>query len=238
MKKKNSIHTRLAALAFAASMSLALASCGSGDSSVKESGTVNIPASSKAEVTSSASEAPAESSAAEVSSAVESAADSAAESTASEANAPEVPATASFAEKTKFKYNGATIEYGTKFADIKDQLGKMSKPSSTSTPCVPNAHDVEYYYYAGLIIQVNFEGTIIDIQLNEEMAPGREGSTAGGLKLGDTREKAKEFLGEPTSEDEYCISYKDPDSTKTLNVYDREGEGIYIIGISDMNATL
>ena len=86
---------------------------------------------------------------------------------------------------------------------------------------------------AGLIIQVNFEGTVIDIELTEEMAPGREGTTAGGLKLGDSRERAKELLGEPTSEDEYSISYTKPDTKRTLSIHDREGDGIFLISLID-----
>lgn len=227
MKKNHPIHSRLAALAFAAAVSLMLASCGSSDSSSK-GGTVSLQETSAAEAVSSSSEA------SDVSEpAAESTPGADDQSAASEGSTPAVPATASFAEKTKYIYNGATFEIGSKFADVKDKLGDQAKPSATSTPCVPGAHDVEYFYYAGLIIQVNFEGTIMDIQLNEEMAPGRDGTISVGLKLGDTREKAKELLGEPASEDEYSITYKDPDSKKTLSIYDRENEGIYIIGLTD-----
>ena len=241
MKNRNSVCAKLAAFVLAASMSLALASCGSSDSSNTNSGTVNIPASSEAAVS---SEAPADSSAAEsaaeapaestAETPAESTAETPAESTAENAPStdiePEVPATASFDEKAKFKYNGATFTIGEKFDGIKDQLGNQAKPSSVAKPCAPDAHDVDVYYYPGLTIQVNFEGTIIDITLSEESVPGTDATTASGLKLGDSRETAKKFLGEPSTEDEFSLSYTE--GTKYLSIYDRES-GIYIISLSD-----
>ena len=163
--------------------------------------------------------------------AAESAAESTAEAAASGDREPEVPATASFAEKTKFKFGDAVFSVGDKFADIKDKLGNEAKPSAKSQPCVPGSQEVENFYYAGLSFQVNYEGTIINMAISEENAPGRDASTAGGLKLGDTRETAKKFLGEPAEEDEFGLKYVD--GTTTLNIYDREKDNIFIISIED-----
>lgn len=161
-------------------------------------------------------------------------AESTADSTAAAADGsrePEVPATASFAEKTKFKFNGAAFSVGDKFADIKDKLGKEAKPSAKSQPCVPGSQEVENFYYPGLSFQVNYEGTIINMSISEDDAPGRDASTAGGLKLGDTRETAKKFLGDPASEDEYSLKYVEGEVTMTI--YDRENQGIFLISIED-----
>ncbi len=144
---------------------------------------------------------------------------------------PAVPATAALAEKAKMIFNGVTVSVGDKYADVKDALGEEAAESKKSQPCVPGAQEVEYHYYAGFIVEVNYEGTIMYISLSEENVPGTEGSTAGGLKLKDTREKAKQFLGEPDEEDEFHISYKD--GSLTMNVYIREKDGIFIISAED-----
>ncbi len=160
----------------------------------------------------------------------EGAAESTAESSADERQ-PEVPADAAFAEKTKIKYNGVTFYTGDTFADIKDKLGKESKPSQKSKPCVPDAHDVEFYYYPGMIVQVNFEGKILEVSVSEEESAGGDGSTAGGLKLGDDLATVKRFLGEPTTEDEYGCTYEE--GSCVLKIMLRDGSGVFIINLSD-----
>ena len=227
----------LSALIMAASAA-ALASCGGSESS-KSGGTVSLGSSDSSKAAtassadSSASEPVKDSQAQESSVSAESSpAESApAESSAEGDRQPEVSPDASFKERMSIKYNGVTFYPGDKFADIKDKLGKEAMPSSRSKPCVPGAQEVEFYYYPGLTIQVNFEGTIINISVSEDSAPGRDASTAGGVKLGDTRETAKKFLGAPTAEDEYSLQYKEGEVT--VNIYDRDNEGIFVIGIED-----
>lgn len=163
-------------------------------------------------------------------SAAESTDASAAESTGGE-DQPEVSADAPFAEKTAIKYNGVTFYVGQKFADIKEQLGKESKPSDKSVPCVPGAQDVENFYYPGLSFQVNYEGNIISISLSNDFTPGNEASTAGGLRLGDDLAKVKKVLGEPTTEDEFGCKYTE--GSITLSVMLRENEGVFIISLTD-----
>ena len=234
---KKNLLAKACAVLMAASVTLALAACGSSDSS--REGTVSLgPSDASGAAESAAAESKAESAAEE--SKAESAAEEskaaeenapAAESAASEERTPEVAADAPFAEKFRFRYNGADFYVGEKFADIKDKLGKEAKPSAASKPCVPGAQDITFYYYPGLTIQVNFEGTVIEIALGEENAPGRDASTAGGLKLGDSIETAKKFLGEPAVQDEYHIEYTE--GTASVSIYGRENEGIFIITLSD-----
>ena len=209
---------------------LALSACGSDDSSA--AGTVSIAGTESTAVSQADT---AESSAAGDSTAAES---SAAESTADESTAsseelgePDVPADAPFAEKTAIKYNGAVFKTGDKMADIKDKLGTEARPSEKSKPCVPDAQEVENCYYPGLSVQVNYEGTIINISLDESTYPGGDGSTAGGVKLGDTIEKAKKFLGTPDEEDEFGLTYKDGE--KSLRVLAHDDGKIFVITLED-----
>ena len=112
MKKK------VMAVLAAASLALALASCGSGDSS--KEGTVSLGTSDTSKAAepaadSTAESAPeAESQTAEESQIAEESAP-AAESEASGDRTPEVAADAPFAEKFRFRYNGADFYVGEKF---------------------------------------------------------------------------------------------------------------------------
>ena len=232
MRKK--IIAKTAAFLMAASMTAALVSCGSNDSS-KTSGTVSMGTADTVKTTASAAETvPAETEPAGESKAEESKPEeSTAESSPADDRQPEVAADASFKERMSIKLNDAVIYPGDKFADIKDKLGKEAKPSSKAKPCVPGAQEVEYFYYPGVTIQVNFEGTIISIAVSEESAPGKDGTTAGGLRLGDTRETAKKFLGKPDQEDEYQLAYNE--GSVAVRIYDRENEGIFLISVEDMD---
>ena len=242
MRKK--IIAKTAAFLMAASMTAALVSCGSNDSS-KTSGTVSMGTADTVKTTASAAETvpaetePAGESKAEESKPEESKAEeskpeeSTAESSPADDRQPEVAADASFKERMSIKLNDAVIYPGDKFADIKDKLGKEAKPSSKAKPCVPGAQEVEYFYYPGVTVQVNFEGTIISIAVSEESVPGQDGTTAGGLRLGDTRETAKKFLGKPDQEDEYQLAYNE--GSVAVRIYDRENGGIFLISVEDMD---
>ena len=232
MRKK--IIAKTAAFLMAASMTAALVSCGSNDSS-KTSGTVSMGTADTVKTTASAAETvPAETEPAGESKAEESKPEeSTAESSPADDRQPEVAADASFKERMSIKLNDAVIYPGDKFADIKDKLGKEAKPSSKAKPCVPGAQEVEYFYYPGVTVQVNFEGTIISIAVSEESVPGQDGTTAGGLRLGDTRETAKKFLGKPDQEDEYQLAYNE--GSVAVRIYDRENGGIFLISVEDMD---
>ena len=137
------------------------------------------------------------------------------------------------AEKASVVYNGITFNIGDKLGNFRDMLGDTAKESIKMQPCVPGSQEVELVYYPGLTLQVNYEDTVISVSITEEDAPGRDAALSCGLKLGDDRAKAKSLLGEPDEENEYALTYNIGDTS--LMVYDREKDGIYLIGINNLN---
>ena len=152
------------------------------------------------------------------------------ESTA-DGGAPAVSPDAALADKGKVVLNGAAFGMGDKFADVKDKLGDQAKPPKSSKPCVPGAQDVEFNYYPGLTVQVNYEGTVIAATISGDDAPGRDASLAAGVKIGSSRDDVKALMGEPGSEDEFGLQYMEGDLR--ISIYDREDEGVFCISIED-----
>ena len=137
-----------------------------------------------------------------------------------------------FDQKATFAYNGMTFKVGDKIDDLREAFGEEALPSQMMTPCVDGAQDVELIYYPGLTIQVNYEGTIITVDITEESALGRDASLACGLKLGDTRETAKKLLGEADDENDYGLTYTD--GSKNLRILYHNDE-INLISSDDMS---
>ncbi len=135
----------------------------------------------------------------------------------------------SLADRAKVLYNGVTFGTGDNINDIKEALGAESAPSSSAASCLTGELILEYYY-AGMTIQANDDGTIFAVEISENLSPGRTASTAGGLRCGSTAEDAAVAFGEP--EDPEASKYEYEDGTLKVQVMTRK-ESVNAILITD-----
>ncbi len=145
------------------------------------------------------------------------------ETTAGKAAATEAPAdtAADTAEAGKAEaatgayhitYNGIDLKTGMVWADVKDSLGSETKPMERIEPCGGGDYIQEMYFYDGVTINTLRSETIVGIEVPMDTA-GDSALAAGQIKKGDSADKIKEVLGEPTREDEYQVVYEsDTDS--------------------------
>ncbi|MBR6044581.1 MAG: hypothetical protein IKP47_02980 [Ruminococcus sp.] len=133
------------------------------------------------------------------------------------------------ADKAKIKYNGAEIAVGSKIDDIKGSLGAEAAPSTDAPSCL-TGNTIKEYYYAGMTIQANNDGTIFSITLSNDLYSGGDGTTADGVKLGDDADAVKTALGKPDEEKKTNLIYKD--GTVTLQVTVSK-KGADVIWVSD-----
>lgn len=123
----------------------------------------------------------------------------------------------SVAEKSRVSYNGFELGTGDSIDAIKDSLGAESAPSTDAASCL-TGNIIKEYYYAGMSLQVNGDGKIFAITLNNEMYPGDNAKTVDGVAVGTSEDDAKALLGEPTSSTKTNLKYTDGTQEMTVTV--------------------
>ena len=133
------------------------------------------------------------------------------------------------ADMAKIKYNGAEIAVGDNINDVKASLGDEAAPSTDAPSCL-TGNTIKEYYYKGMTIQANTSGVIFSISLCNDPYEGGDGSTVGGVKLGDDEAAVKDVLGEPDETKKTNLIYKD--GTLSLQVTVAK-KGTNVIWVSD-----
>lgn len=125
------------------------------------------------------------------------------------------------ADRAKVIYNGTEIAVGANINDLLEGLGPQAAPSSSAESCLTGKPILEYYY-AGMTIQADEDGTIASIEISESLYPGTEAGTAGGLHCGSSREDAFAAFGETTSPGAGSITYEEDDAEVKVQVIFKE----------------
>ncbi|MBR1392315.1 MAG: hypothetical protein IJ561_00605 [Ruminococcus sp.] len=131
--------------------------------------------------------------------------------------APVSENTKSVAEKARVIYGGFELGTGDSIDAIKDSLGAESAPSTDAASCL-TGNIIKEYYYAGMSLQVNGDGKIFAITLNNEMYAGDDVKTVDGVAVGTSEDDAKALLGEPTSSTKTNLKYTDGTQEMTVTV--------------------
>lgn len=134
------------------------------------------------------------------------------------------------ADKFYFIINGYNLKIGDTFEDVKDKLGKEIKPAEDIGACDPQGRSDFAYFYDGVEVTVHFDGKVTRMYVDEE---NKGAATLAGIALGDSVDKVKSTLGEPTGEDESSIDYMNDKINMTIRL---EGGIVTGIDMSDINA--
>lgn len=144
-----------------------------------------------------------------------SSADAAVETTASsETSEASTPATAA---KFFVTVNGFKLDATQNYNDIKDKLGKESKPSEKYEPCDPTEEESIYYFYEGVSIEAALDGRILAIRLACDDAKSCTILVSDAIKAGDTLDDAVAKFGDPASGNEYSSAFVDGNTTLIAN---------------------
>ena len=168
---------------------LFLTGCGSSTDTTVTEGTVSLPAGSMQENEEQTAVSSAD---------TDAAAQKDAQSPASSSADAAVQSDGSFAEKCRFVYNGVTFGIGDSFAEISDSLGKQTRPSDSSQPCIPGAGASIHYYFPGMVIDTGENGRIALILLTEEHDKGTDAATVDGIRLGSAISELEGIYGTST----------------------------------------
>lgn len=142
----------------------------------------------------------------------------------------------SLAGNSRFIYNGVEFGVGDKADEVIPKLGDQIKPSEKSQPCVPDAGMIETFSFDGFTVQVTESGIIYSINLNSDSTGDTPCTTVGGVKIGSTAEDVKKALGEPSSEDEYGLTYQEGELYFSF-ILDDDGK-MMSITVEDMSIDL
>ena len=151
-----------------------------------------------------------------------------------EAGATEAQATASgLAGKTQVTYNGVTFGCGDKASEVVAKLGDQVRPSETAQPCIPGVGELTHFYFPGLVITASQYDVIRQVTLTNDYAEGTDAKIGGSIGLGTKSDEIKSTLGDPTTEDEYGLSYSEGDYSFNVVFNDEGGAmSLYIENIS------
>ena len=95
---------------------------------------------------------------------------------------------------------------------------------------------IETFSFDGFTVQVTESGIVYSINLNSESKSDNLCTTVGGVKIGSTSEEVKKALGEPSSEDEYGLTYQEGELYLSF-ILDDDGK-MMSITVEDMSIDL
>ena len=121
------------------------------------------------------------------------------------------------ADRAKVIYNDTVLAAGDNINDILEDLGPQSAPSSSAESCLTGKPILEYYY-AGMTIQADEDGTIASIEISESLYPGTDAKTAGGLGCGSSKDDVFAAFGETEDPDAGSIIYEEDGSDVKVQV--------------------
>ena len=104
-------------------------------------------------------------------------------------------------------YRGVTIGIGDNINNLKSSLGAQAAPSEIVTSCL-SGEDAMLYYYPGISVETEMDGTIYYISLmDNSYSDGKEyAHTRMGITIGSDKADIWEKLGNPAGEnDKNCI---------------------------------
>ena len=126
--------------------------------------------------------------------------------------------------------NGARVELGMKYADVKEGLGAQTAPDQELGSCDDPSFVRMVHFYPGMTITENPDGTIWGMELSSMYTGEGDAALKGTVNLGTTLDTALAALGEP----ENASSVKD-DCTL---IYRQNGQDIYVFLDAGNNYTV
>lgn len=116
--------------------------------------------------------------------------------------------------------NGARVEPGMRYADVRDCLGGQTAPDQEIGSCDNPSFVRIVHFYPGLTVTENPDGVIWGMELSSVFAGEGDAALKGTIRIGTPLEEVLAILGEP----ENASSVKED---RTL-IYQPENQDLYI----------